>query len=193
MTTQRQWWCSTTLGTTKVLYSKFLPHPDARRFGSKEYRLWPNRFASLCRTTLLSRRSHMLSFGVRRTSPPMAPRLNIPLRLGFWSYVVLRRHSRPQQLARTWVIDFERPSIGAVSSIHRYCDGPRPTSPRGRSSTADEAGSNYPESFAARRARATGLCLTPKPTRVSALHFGNVLGDALRPQRGLARRLPGVA
>ncbi len=52
----------------------------------------------------------------------MAPRLNIPLRLGFWSYLVLRRHSRPQQLARTWVIDSRGQRLGAVSSIHRFRD-----------------------------------------------------------------------
>jgi hypothetical protein len=52
----------------------------------------------------------------------MPPRLNIPLRLGFWPYLVLRRHSTPQQLARTWVIDSTGQRLGAVSSIHRFRD-----------------------------------------------------------------------
>jgi hypothetical protein len=52
----------------------------------------------------------------------MAPRLNIPLRFGFWSYLVLRWYSRPQQLARTWVIDSRGQRLGAVSSIHRFRD-----------------------------------------------------------------------
>jgi hypothetical protein len=62
----------------------------------------------------------------------MAPRLNIPLRLGFWSYLVLRRHSRPQQLARTWVIDSRGQRLGAVSSIHGLMRLRRPARDRVR-------------------------------------------------------------
>ena len=42
-------------------------------------------------------------------------------------------------------------------------------------------------------ARTGGLCMTPKLDPLLGLHFGNVLGDALRPQRGFARRLSRVA
>ena len=42
-------------------------------------------------------------------------------------------------------------------------------------------------------ARTGGLCMTPKLDPLLGLHFRNVLGDALRPQRGFARRLSRVA